>query len=105
PPESTLAAFFGRPPVHSGMLPSALADFSAPSGVRLVPSLAASSADTAANTLPASRERVRALISCVVVFIGLILCGAELEVHADAERDEVAIGLGVVVAVEEVGVA
>ncbi|MCY1559301.1 hypothetical protein D9M68_963250 [compost metagenome] len=57
---TTGAAPFFRPPVQAGMLPSALPAFSAPSGVRLVPSLAASSGETAAITLLASRVSARA---------------------------------------------
>ncbi|MNY56133.1 hypothetical protein D3C86_1921790 [compost metagenome] len=37
------------PPVHAGILPSALPAFSAPNGVNFVPSCAACSAVTAAN--------------------------------------------------------
>ncbi|MOA52583.1 hypothetical protein D3C78_1759050 [compost metagenome] len=48
PLASTGAAFFGRPPVQAGMLPSALPAISAPMGVRFLPSCAASSAGTAA---------------------------------------------------------
>src|SRR5690606_41917592 len=40
---STVPAFLGRPPVQAGMVPAALPAFSAPSGVRVVPSLAARS--------------------------------------------------------------
>src|SRR5690606_33899349 len=63
------AAVVDNPPVHSGMLPSALPAFSAPSGVSEVPSLAASSDVTAAITLLASREKAKTLNSFLVVFI------------------------------------
>jgi hypothetical protein len=51
------------------MLPSALPAFSAPSGVSDVPSLAASSGETAAITLLASREKAKTLNSFPVFFI------------------------------------
>src|SRR5690606_4281068 len=63
------AASVERPPVHSGMVPSALPALSAPNGVSEVPSFAASSGDTAAITLLASRERAKTLNSFLVVFI------------------------------------
>ncbi|MNP52203.1 hypothetical protein D3C76_1465790 [compost metagenome] len=59
PLASTAPALAGRPPVQAGMVPSALPAFSAPMGVREVPSLATWSAGTAAITLPASSERAR----------------------------------------------
>ncbi|MNU06240.1 hypothetical protein D3C72_2513690 [compost metagenome] len=46
---SMAAAFFGNPPAQAGIEPSALAPRSAPIGVNVVPSLAASSGGTAAN--------------------------------------------------------
>ncbi len=58
---------FGMPPVQGGIEPAALPAFSAPSGVRLVPSLFASSADTAAITLTASRLRARAVPNCRII--------------------------------------
>ncbi|MCY1536247.1 hypothetical protein D9M68_716950 [compost metagenome] len=60
PLESTVPAFCGSPPVHSGMLPSALPAFSAPMGVSVVPSLAASSGDTAASAAAENKARDRA---------------------------------------------
>ncbi|MOA15777.1 hypothetical protein D3C78_1359570 [compost metagenome] len=57
------------------MLPSALPAFSAPTGVRVVPSLAASSGETAAMTLEANRESARAPVCSMVIvllFIGFI---------------------------------
>ncbi|MCY1250970.1 hypothetical protein D9M72_646730 [compost metagenome] len=56
PLASTLPAVFDRG-AQAGIEPSALPAFSAPIGVRLVPSLAASLAETAAITLVASNDR------------------------------------------------
>ncbi|MDT4875984.1 hypothetical protein FQZ97_1113950 [compost metagenome] len=62
PLASMAPALLGRPPVQAGMLPSALPAFSAPMGVRLEPSCAASSGETLAITLVASRLRASALV-------------------------------------------
>ncbi|MCY1456506.1 hypothetical protein D9M71_737290 [compost metagenome] len=71
---TTGAAPFFRPPVQAGMLPSALPAFSAPSGVRLVPSLAASSGETAAITLVANRVSARApVFNSFIEFIPLLI--------------------------------
>ncbi|MNH37412.1 hypothetical protein D3C79_983140 [compost metagenome] len=74
PLPSTLPA-----PVDSGFQaviePSALPAFSAPIGVRLAPSLAASSAETAAMTLVANRDRpsTPACSRVLVVFIFMVV--------------------------------
>ncbi|MNV89593.1 hypothetical protein D3C71_1839020 [compost metagenome] len=63
-----------RPPSKAGIEPSALPACSAPTAVRLVPSLAASSADTAARAeleITAARE---AASSVVTNFILLYSC-------------------------------
>ncbi|SST09103.1 Uncharacterised protein [Acinetobacter baumannii] len=59
------------------MLPSALPAFSAPNGVRLVPSLAASSADTAAITWVASRLRASTPV-CRRIFVVFIRSSSSL---------------------------
>ncbi|MNP72006.1 hypothetical protein D3C76_1684690 [compost metagenome] len=62
-----------RPPWYSGMLPSALPAFSAPTAVRVVPSFAATSGDTAAwATLVKATERLAAS-SVLTNFIGILL--------------------------------
>ncbi|MNQ35632.1 hypothetical protein D3C85_491230 [compost metagenome] len=60
PLESTAPASCGRPPFHAGMLPSALPAFSAPTGVSVVPNLAASSGDTAARAAVENKASDRA---------------------------------------------
>src|SRR5690554_602359 len=102
---STVPAFLGRPPVQAGMVPAALPAFSAPSGVRVVPSLAASDSDTAAITLPDRRESANTPV-CIrfLVFICVSFNTGPLEVHTEAQGHEVAVVLGGVLATEEVGV-
>src|SRR5690606_18128773 len=102
---STVPAFLGRPPVQAGMVPAALPAFSAPSGVRVVPSLAASDSDTAAITLPDRRESANTPV-CIrfLVFICVSFNTGPLEVHTEAQGHEVAVVLGRVLATEEVGV-
>ncbi|MNL61197.1 hypothetical protein D3C87_1850880 [compost metagenome] len=57
------------PPVHAGMEPSALPAFSAPIGVNVVLSFAASSGDTAAYTLLAHIEIDRVESSSSLIFV------------------------------------
>src|SRR3990167_1068325 len=108
PAASAVPAFFGKPPVQAGIEPSALPAISAPTGVSVVPSLAASSGDTAAMTLQASSERVSAPVCnrLFVVFIYRVFLKipGRLEVHTEAECNEIAVDRRVVVATEEVGV-
>src|SRR5690606_14988145 len=68
PLASTAPAFLGKPPVQAGMVPAALPAFSAPIGVKVVPSLAASDSETAAITLPANRDSASAPV-CINVFV------------------------------------
>ncbi|MNN45024.1 hypothetical protein D3C81_1593390 [compost metagenome] len=70
---STEPAFFARPPVQAGMLPSALPAFSAPIGVSEVPSLAASLAETAAMTWVASRLSASAPVCSRIFFVVVII--------------------------------
>src|SRR5690606_9600857 len=78
---------------------------SAPSGVRVVPSCAASCGETAAMTPVASRDSARALdFNTEMDFMLGFLCQGGSEVHAEAERDEIAIAVGVEMAAKEVGV-
>ncbi|MDT4875864.1 hypothetical protein FQZ97_1112630 [compost metagenome] len=79
PLASTAPAFFGRPPVHAGMLPSAFAAFSAPSGVRLAPSLAASSGDTLAMTPVARRDSASAPVCSRVVVVFMCMSSSGLQ--------------------------
>ena len=98
------------------MLPSALPSFCAPMGVRLLPSLAASSGETAAVTEPASGLRASAPEDrSRAVFMRRYPCSyprkrpprgaADLRSSPEAHREEVAVVDRVVVAAEEVGVA
>src|SRR3990167_8415629 len=109
PAASAVPAFFGKPPVQAGIDPSALPAISAPTGVSVVPSLAASSGDTAAMTLQASSERVSAPVCnrLFVVFIYRVFLKipVRLEVHTEAECNEIAVDRRVVLATEEVGVS
>ena len=60
------------PPVYSGIVPSLLAAFSAPTAVSVVPSCFASSAETAASAGAASdatRERDESLVEHDVVLL------------------------------------
>ncbi len=50
------------PPVYSGIVPSLLPAFSAPTAVSDVPSCLASSAETAANALPAASDAMASAI-------------------------------------------
>ncbi|MDT4806919.1 hypothetical protein FQZ97_397570 [compost metagenome] len=50
------------PPVQAGMVPAALPPFSAPKGVRLLPSLAASWVETCARALLADSARATAAL-------------------------------------------
>ena len=58
-----------RPPVYSGIVPALLPGFSAPIGVRVVPSFLASSAVTPACARPlkasASAAAVRLFVKCI----------------------------------------
>ncbi|MNP11236.1 hypothetical protein D3C76_1034130 [compost metagenome] len=64
-----------RPPLQTGMLPSVLPAFSAPNGVSVVPSWAASFSETAANTLLANRLSARVpTIKTLIFFMLSILC-------------------------------
>src|SRR5690606_5394611 len=92
---------------QAGIEPSALPAISAPIGVKLLPSLSASAAGTAAMTLVASSVSPRnpAWNRLFVVFIGVFVLKMQcLEVHAEAERNEVAVIHSGVLAVKEVGV-
>src|SRR3990167_4387239 len=108
PAPSAVPALAGRPPVQAGIEPSALPAISAPTGVSVVPSLAASSGDTAAITPLASSERVRALVCSrlfvVFIYIVFLKIPVRLEVHTNAEGQEVAIDCCVVFATEEIGI-
>src|SRR5438128_190194 len=102
---STVPAFFSKG-FQVGIEPSALPAISAPIGVRLLPNLSASAAGTAAMTAVASSESPRTpackrlLVTFILLFVLKMQC---LEVHADAERNEVAIIHGAVLAAKEVG--
>src|SRR3989344_2081816 len=109
PAFSAVPPLAGRPPVQAGIDPSALPAISAPTGVSVVPSLDASSGDTAAITPLANSESVRAPVCSrlFVVFIVIVVLKnlVRLEVHAKAERNEVAVSRSVVFTVKEVGVS
>src|SRR5690606_29615660 len=96
----------GRPPVHSGMVPAALPAFSAPIGVRVVPSWLISDcdrlcADTAVATMLRANPQAPIIIFCICMFLSI----ACLETHAEADRGEVAVNQGVLLAIKEGGVA
>src|SRR3989344_7489665 len=99
----TWPAVFGSPPVQAGMLPLALPSFCAPRGVRLVPSWSACWGETAAMTLEANSINARdALVSCAYAFMFSKAPGSKG--HADAERQVVAVNVGIEVAAEVIGV-
>src|SRR5690554_5583298 len=107
PRSSTLAAVVDRPPVHSGMVPAALPAFSAPIGVRVVPSWLISDWDRlCAATALATRLRARPQAPMNVFCICILFSPKTgLEAYAEADSGEVAVNQGVVLAIKEVGVA
>src|SRR5690554_3254352 len=106
PRSSTLAAVVDRPPVHSGMVPAALPAFSAPIGVRVVPSWLISDWDRlCAATALATRLRARPQAPMNVFCICILFSPKTgLEAYAEADSGEVAVNQGVVLAIKEVGV-
>src|SRR5690554_7513176 len=89
------------------MVPAALPAFSAPIGVRVVPSWLISDWDRlCAATALATRLRARPQapmnVFCICILFSPKTC---LEAYAEADGGEVAINQGVVLAIKEVGVA
>src|SRR5690349_12056186 len=79
-----------RPPVYSGIVPSLLPALSAPTRVRVVPSLLASSAVTAACNAPACAASTAATINALVslfMFSTVSERGFECQIDRAAIRD------------------
>src|ERR1700681_1064262 len=89
------------PPSHAGMVPAALPAFSAPIGVRVVPSLARSLAESSAAagsvkaTPAASAAHVFLDFTDMLSLLVFILVESRLERIAHAERIEVPVRKGV----------
>src|SRR5690606_13943839 len=80
------------PPSQAGMVPAALPPFSAPTGVSSRPSLAASSALTAAWAMPVASTAAPAIAARVNVCLVFILCLPVASAGTlDGERREVAV--------------
>ena len=75
PPTLKPATGLVMPPSHAGMVPAALPAFSAPTGVRVVPSLAMSAADISAA---AGMARAAPTASSAADFFGIGNMGALL---------------------------
>src|SRR5688572_21157021 len=95
------------PPSHAGIVPAALPAFSPPTGVRLVPSLAASDALTFACTTPvASTDAPISAASTALLLVFIACLPVASERILDGERREVAVvDLVVVLGAEERRVA
>src|SRR4051812_1056658 len=87
------------PPVHAGIVPSLLPAISAPTGVSVVPSFAASAADTFAAAVCADSEAARPIANRTVSF----MIASPLEVVAQRQRQIVTIGQIVAAAAAEIG--
>src|SRR5690606_39260813 len=95
------------PPSQAGMVPAALPAFSAPTGVSSRPSLAASSALTAAWAMPVASTAAPAMAARVNFCLVFILClPVASEGILDGERREIAVvDLVVALGAAEAGVA
>src|SRR4029077_6206449 len=76
------------PPVYSGIVPSLLPAFSAPTAVSVVPICLASSAETAANAAPL---KIAAKLAASIVVRSMMAFPC-LESRLERERDPAAIG-------------